>query len=73
MIFSLLSLNAVDVDSSKFDFSGDHKSAVSVKLIVGVVTGSLALVGVAALVVAITIYTKRGKRNYEKLPLLADE
>lgn len=61
------------MDSGSFDFHNNHKRIMSTKVIVGVVTGALTLVGVIGLVAAMVIYTRRGKKNYEKLPLLADE
>lgn len=62
----------VDVDLAQF---GGQREATfsSPKLLVGVVTGSLALVGVAALLVVLIVYIRTRKRDYEKIPLLADE
>ena len=66
--------NAVDMDAPSIDFGHSHKSIMPTKMAIGVVTGMLTLVGVAAAVVAaMVVYRKRGKKNYEKLPLLADE
>lgn len=62
------------MDAASVDFSHSHKSVMPTKMAIGVVTGLLTLVGVAAVVVAaMLVYRKKGKKNYEKLPLLADE
>ena len=46
---------------------------ISAKMVVGMVMGALALIGVAALVVGmVATYVFKGK-TYEKVPLLADE
>lgn len=42
------------------------------KIVLGVVAGTLSLIGVAALVAGLVVYTLKGK-SYEKVPLLADE
>lgn len=61
------------MNSSYFDSNEEKKAPVSLKLIVGVVSGTLSLIGVAGLVVGLVVYSKKGKTNYEKIPLLADE
>lgn len=63
----------VDINASNFDLSNEQRAPISLKLIVGVVSGTLSLIGVAGLVVGLVVYSKKGKMNYEKLPLLADE
>ena len=48
------------------------KTAVPVPLLVGILVGTLAVVGLAVLGAAV-IYKKRSTINYEKVPLLPDQ
>ena len=62
----------MDIDLAYFDGRKEGMFS-SPKLLVGMVTGSLGLVGVAALLVVLIVYIRTRKRDYEKIPLLADE
>lgn len=61
------------MDSTNFDFVGKKDGGASVKLIAGAVTGGLATLCLVALLVGLVVLAKRGKKNYEKIPLLHDE
>ena len=65
--------SVVDVDKSNIRFLS-HKNgmATTTKIAVGVVVGTLSLLGVAAMVAGMVLY-KVKQRGYEKVPLLADE
>ena len=76
MLFYLYTTAALDEAEFVFDVSSEKKDAAgpSVKLIVGVVAGSVALVGLAAVVVGLVVtYQKRKRTNYEKVPLLSNQ
>lgn len=45
----------------------------SVKVVVGAVTGSLAMIGVAFLVTGMAVYVRRRRRKYERVPLISDK
>lgn len=57
----------------EFGASDSRKTAPSVKLIVGVVMGGLAAVGLVAVVVGLVVHSRRRKKNYETVPLLTEE
>lgn len=59
------------MDSTNFKYA--NSETTSVKLIVGVVTGSLAMIAVVALLTGLMIVAKKRKKNYEKIPLLTDQ
>ena len=64
------------MDEAHLDLSSfmDKKTTSSVKLVVSIVTGSLALVGLATIaIVGVVVHSKRRKRHYEKIPLLTEE
>ncbi len=68
-------LFCIKVEKDEFSSPVDSKKTpLSVKLIVGVATGCLALVVLAAVVVGIAVHSRRrGRKNYEALPLLTEE
>ena len=65
-------MSSTKAEVDQFSSSNSKKFTPSVKFIVGVATGSLALVGLAAVVVGVVVRSKRRKRNYETVPLLTE-
>lgn len=51
----------------------ETKDPVSVKLIVSMVTGSVATIGVIGFVAGLFVYARKKRRQYEKIPLLSVE
>lgn len=65
-------VSIVDADKTSIKFVSHKNAIASTQIAVGVVVGTLALIGVAAMVAGLVVYVMRTK-NYEKVPLLADE
>ena len=77
-VLTLSSCFKAAIDQAHFEFNPTNEEKAtptsSVKFVVGVVTGSLALVGLAAVMVGMTVFhSRRRKKNYEKIPLLKEE
>lgn len=62
----------MDADKTNVRFVSHKSTVATTKIAVGVVVGTLALIGLAATVAGVVLYTLR-VRGYEKVPLLADE
>ena len=61
------------IDQTMFKVDKKEAAASRAFVAVGVVMGGLALVALAAVAVGVVFSRKRGKRNYEKLPLITEK
>ena len=69
----VLFFHTVDLESANFAFADSSIDSTSMKVVVGALVGGVAMVGLIAIMTALIIVTRRGKRNYEKIPLLSDK